>query len=77
MVATNPDSLLTGYVAAVATASWSTIEGTLMVYYSYCINGTSVTVGATYPQSILNGTLACSTFSGHYETLVGGIWMCN
>ena len=71
--------LLTGYVGftwrgtAEATASWSTVEGTLRVRSSYCVHGTPVTVAAAYPQSMLNGTpTTCSRLSGtaSYETYV-------
>ena len=49
---------VTGYVGIIwrsateATASWSTIEGTLRVHCSYCIQGTPVRVAALYPQQL-------------------------
>ena len=46
-----------------STAYCIIIEGTLRVYYSYCMHGTPVTVAAGYPQSTLNGTPTCSSLS--------------
>ena len=54
--------------------SWSTVEGTLRVHCSFCMDSTPVTAGTSYPQSIPNSTPFCSSISGtaSYETFVAG-----
>ena len=51
---------------AKATASWSTVEGTLRVHCSYCDRSTVHSVAAAHHQSTLNGTVS-------YETYVAGL----
>ena len=80
-------SPLAGYIGFIwrntdaATASWSTVEGSLRVHCSYCDRSAVHVVATAYPQSTRNGIPTCSSLSvtGSYETLhsrSGAIWMC-
>ena len=72
--------LLTGYIGLIwhsnaeATASWSIVEITLRVCFSYCMHGTYVIVTAVFPKSTLSGTPTCSSLGGtvSYKTFMAG-----